>query len=189
MAVGIWYAGKSSADHRDAPRRAASAPAPEAPAALPPPQVVAAPPQVAQAMPGRPPAAAATAKPASTQGDVVARSDAKLASEPFDRVWAGSIAQSLSEGFRHASIEGVDVSSIECRSTICRVSLRYTATSEQPRKIFDAMCIGPKSELVSQGVGCFLGPPQTAADGSGEGKLFVYRDGQMPGPATPNDVE
>ena len=188
-AIGIWYAGRSSADHRDATRPAASAPAPEAYAALPPPQVVAAPP-LGPATPGRSPSAAAsTVKPAPAQGDVVARSDAQLASEPFDRGWAGPIAQSLSEGIRHASIDGVDVRAIECRSTICRVSLHYTATSEQPRKVFEAMCIGPKSELVSQHVGCFLGPPQTAADGSGDGKLFVYRDGKMPGPVTPNDVE
>lgn len=189
MAVGIWYAGRSSAGHRDAARPATSVSAPEAPAALPPPQVVAPPPTLALATPGRPPPAAVSAvKPAPAQGDVVARSDALLASEPFDRVWAGSIAQSLSEGVRHASIEGVDVRSIECRSTICRVSLHYTSTSEQPRKLFEAMCTGPKSELVSQRVGCFLGPPQTAADGSGDGKLFVYRDGQMPPPA-PNEFE
>jgi hypothetical protein len=176
-----WFGGRAAAaKHVDAPRVAQPA-VPTAPPATEPrddrPTPAAVP--FSAPAPERPVAPAPQAQaPAPPSGEeLVTRCDAQLATEDQDRSWAGPMAQKLAGGLR--KVDGVDVRDVECRSSMCRVTLHY-ASGTRPRKVLDATCVGPQAEWASLNVGCFLAAPTTAGDGSSDGALYVFRDGHMP---------
>jgi hypothetical protein len=80
----------------------------------------------------------------------------------------------LLEGVRSINLPGVEVDSIECRASLCRLSVRY-ASANQPRSLFEAACMGPTSAWFNLHVGCHLTAPQGSEDGSGEVMLFAMR--------------
>jgi hypothetical protein len=51
--------------------------------------------------------------------------DALLEHEPLERGWAGAQEASISEFVKHEGGDGTVLESVECRSTLCRLKLRF----------------------------------------------------------------
>lgn len=60
-----------------------------------------------------------------------AYADSLFESEATDRGWAVGAERFLNATLEAASIEGVTVDAVECRSTLCRVSVRHSGLEEE----------------------------------------------------------
>ena len=116
----------------------------------------------------------AAASPAAPAEKRQGRVEGTFDSEAVDPSWARTTSNALRDGLRNVNLPGLDVSSVECRRTVCKVSARYEAPN-QPRALFTAACIGPESQWAGLHMGCYLAPPKANEDGSGELALYAMR--------------
>jgi hypothetical protein len=64
------------------------------------------------------------ASPAAAARPLASLED-RWSSEPVDAAWAASTNDRVAERFRSAHIDGIEMLSVECRSTICKVRLHH----------------------------------------------------------------
>jgi hypothetical protein len=105
--------------------------------------------------------------------------DARFAAESVDEAYAATTSATLRASIKDMALDGTRVTSIECRTTACKIGFHFDSASHA-HELLDKGCIGPQAKWRSLRVACLLLPGAATADGSGDGALFTFRDGKLP---------